>query len=120
VLYRLFADLTLLVHLAFVAFVMLGGFLVLRWPRLAWLHVPAVLWGAGIEIAGGICPLTPLENALRHAAGDAGYAGGFVEHYLVGLLYPTGLTRSTQFVLAGLVVVVNAVAYYLVLKRRRN
>jgi len=78
--YRLLADSVLLAHAAFVAFVVLGGLLALRWPRLAWLHLPAATWGAGIEFAGGICPLTPLENHWRRLAGEQGYAGGFFEH----------------------------------------
>ena len=116
--YRLLADLVLVVHAAFVAFVMLGGLAVLRWPRLAWLHLPVVLWGAGIEFFGGICPLTPLENRWRRLAGDQGYAGGFVEHYIVALLYPDGLSRTIQIVLGLLVIVVNASIYAYVWRRR--
>ena len=110
-LYRVLADLVLVVHAAFVAFVMLGGLLVLRWPRMAWLHLPAVLWGAGIELLGGICPLTPLENRWRQLAGGDGYPGDFVEHYVVALLYPDGLTRSIQVALGVLAVVVNLAIY---------
>ncbi len=117
--YRLFADLLVLIHLGFVLFVVLGGLLVLRWPRLLWLHLPAAAWGAWIEVAGWICPLTPLENALRHRAGEAGYGGGFIVHYLLGLLYPEGLTREDQFVLSGIVVAVNLIAYAILLRRRR-
>ena len=116
--YRLLADLVLIVHAAFVAFVMLGGLGVLRWPRLAWLHLPVVLWGAGIEFLGGICPLTPLENQWRQLAGEQGYAGGFVEHYIVALLYPDGLSRTIQIVLGLLVIVVNASIYAYVWRRR--
>lgn len=115
--YRLLADLLVLVHLAFVLFVVLGGLLVLRWPRLAWLHIPAAAWGAFIEAVGWICPLTPLENLLRRHAGEAGYAGGFIEHYIITLLYPPGLTRNVQFVLTAIVVAVN-LAVYAVLFRR--
>jgi len=118
-LYRLLADLVFIVHAAFVAFVMLGGLAVLRWPRLAWLHLPVVLWGAGIEFLGGICPLTPLENRWRELAGDQGYPGGFVEHYIVALLYPDGLTRSIQVALGLLVVVVNVAVYAYAWRRRR-
>jgi hypothetical protein len=117
-LYRLLADLVLVVHAAFVAFVMLGGVAVLRWPRMAWLHLPVALWGAGIEFLGGICPLTPLENRWRQLAGDQGYAGGFVEHYIVALLYPDGLTRSIQVALGLLVVVVNVAIYAYAWQRR--
>jgi hypothetical protein len=116
--YRLLADLVLVAHAAFVAFVMLGGLAVLRWPRLAWLHLPVVLWGAGIEFFGGICPLTPLENRWRQLAGDQGYAGGFVDHYIVALLYPDGLTRSVQMALGLLVLVVNVAIYAYAWRRR--
>ena len=116
--YRLLADLVLVVHAAFVAFVMLGGLAVLRWPRLAWLHLPVVLWGAGIEFFGGVCPLTPLENRWRQLAGDQGYAGGFVDHYIVALLYPDGLTRSVQVALGLLVLVVNVAIYAYAWRRR--
>lgn len=114
----LLADAVVLVHAAFVAFVVLGGLLVLRWPRLAWIHLPAVAWGAGIEFAGGICPLTPLENHLRALAHQQGYAGGFVEHYLLGLLYPQGLTRDIQYALGALVLAVNFAVYARAWRRR--
>jgi hypothetical protein len=117
--YGLLADAVLLAHAAFVAFVVLGGVLVLRWPRLAWLHLPVVAWGAGIEFTGGICPLTPLENHLRALAHQQGYAGGFIEHYVFGLLYPDGLTREVQFALGTGVLVLNAVVYAWLWRRRR-
>lgn len=109
--YRLLADLVVVVHFGFVLFVMLGGLLVIRWPKLAWLHVPAALWGALIMFGGWICPLTPLENHFARLGGEAGYEGGFVERYLVAVLYPEGLTRATQVVLGLLVLVVNFAAY---------
>jgi Protein of Unknown function (DUF2784) len=115
--YGVLADLVLVVHLGFVLFVALGGLLVLRWPRLAWIHLPAAAWGALIEFTGGICPLTPLENRLRVLAGEAGYAGGFVEHYVTAVLYPDGLTRGAQVVLGVLVLLVNAVIYRRLLRR---
>lgn len=115
--YRLLADFTLILHAAFVAFVMLGALLVLRWPRIAWIHLPAVLWGAGIELLGGICPLTPLENHFRRLAGGQGYASGFIEHYVIPVLYPDALTRRFQVVLGILVLVTNAVIYGWVLWR---
>jgi hypothetical protein len=117
--YRILADAVLLLHFAFVAFVVLGGLFVLRWPRLAWLHLPAALWGAAIEFAGAVCPLTPLENRLRALGGGAGYSGGFIQHYLVSLIYPAGLTRPIQIALGILVVAIN-LAIYLCLWRRRH
>ncbi len=118
--YRLLADAVLLAHAGFVAFVVLGGLLVLRWPRLAWVHLPVVAWGAGIEFTGGICPLTPLENSLRAAAHQQGYPDGFVEHYVFGLLYPDGLTHGAQLALGVLVLAVNAAVYAVAWRRRRR
>src|SRR6266705_3428635 len=109
--YRALADGVVLLHAAFVAFVMLGGFLAWRWRAVLWAHVPAALWGAAIEYAGLICPLTPLENALRARAGLEGYRGGFVEHYLIPLLYPAGLTRPAQALLGTFVFFGNLVSY---------
>lgn len=106
------------VHLAFVLFVVLGGLLVLRWPRLVWLHLPAAVWGVCIELLGWICPLTPLEIHLRHKAGLAGYEGGFVEHYLIPVLYPTTLTRSIQILLGLLVLSIYTVLYGWIFLRR--
>ncbi|MEN3278165.1 MAG: hypothetical protein V7631_3955 [Massilia sp.] len=116
-LYAALAVLVLLVHLGFVLFVVLGALLVQRRPRLAWLHLPAAGWGVFVELSGRGCPLTALENLLRLRAGLAGYAGGFVEHYLLGLLYPGALTRALQCVLAGLVLAIN-LALYARLRRR--
>ncbi|MGY8526551.1 DUF2784 domain-containing protein [Paracidovorax citrulli] len=107
----LLADAVVVLHLVFVAFVVAGGLLVWRWPALAWLHVPAALWGATVEWTGWICPLTPLENRLRSAAGQVGYESGFVEHYLLPLLYPAALSRETQLVLGAVVVLVNVAIY---------
>lgn len=118
--YRLAADAVLVVHALFVAFVVAGGLLVLRWPRLAWLHLPCAAWGALIEFAGWICPLTPLENRLRRLGGEAGYEGGFVETYLLAALYPEGLSRPVQWALGGLVLAVNAAVYAWILARRRR
>jgi len=115
--YRALADLVLVVHLAFVLFVVLGGLLVLRWPRVALLHVPAAIWGVLIEYTGWICPLTPLENSLRRSGGEAGYSGGFIQHYIQPLLYPAGLTRGTQIVLGSLALLVNLTAYGVVIAR---
>ena len=115
--YGLMADLLLLLHGGFVLFVVVGGLLVLRWPGLAWLHAPAALWGATIEFAGFICPLTPLENTWRRAAGEEGYQGGFIEHYVTAALYPAGLTRTVQVVLGLLVLGVNGWVYWKVWER---
>ncbi len=117
---QVLADAVLLLHLAFVVFVFGGGLLVARWPKLAWVHLPAAVWGAVVEFAGWICPLTPLENRLRERAGQAGYAGDFVEHYLLLLIYPSGLTASTQLVLGLLVLSVNLVIYTAVFARLRG
>jgi hypothetical protein len=117
VIYRILADLTVVLHFAFILFVVAGGLAVLRYPRLIWLHLPAAVWGAGIEFTGWICPLTPLEQTLRVLAGEAGYSGGFVEHYLHALIYPSGLTSEIQIVLGVVVVAVN-MAVYLVIWRR--
>ena len=114
------ADILVVLHLAFVLFVLLGGLLVYRWPRWAWLHVPAFAWGAVIEFNGWICPLTPLEQRFRAAAGEGGYSGGFVEHYLLPMLYPEGLTREIQLGLGLLVLGVNAVVYGAWLWRMRR
>jgi len=114
------ADLVVLLHFGFIVFVLAGGLLVLRRPRYAWLHLPAVAWGAGIELFGGVCPLTPLENALRRAAGEAGYAEGFIAHYLLPLIYPAGLTREIQIGLGLLVLLVNVLIYGSVALRRRR
>jgi len=118
--YRLLADLVLLVHAFFVAFVVLGGLAVLRWPRIAWVHLPVVAWGAGIEFMGGICPLTPLENHWRRLAGEQGYGGGFVEHYLLAALYPDGLTRGVQVALGLVVLAVNAAIYGYIWRRKKT
>lgn len=112
------ADILVLLHLAFIVFVGLGGLLVFRWPRWAWAHVPAFAWGALIEFNGWVCPLTPWEQRLRQAAGENGYSGGFVEHYLLPLIYPAGLTREVQLMLGLLVLVVNALVYGFLFWRR--
>ena len=115
--WRILADLLVGLHLAFAAFVVFGGFLTWRWRRAVFLHLPALAWGFWIETSGQICPLTPLEIHLRHLAGEAGYHGGFLNHYVVPVLYPPGLTRPDQWVLAGLLLLINVVAYGVLLKR---
>lgn len=122
--YALAADLVLVVHFAFIVFVVAGGLLVLRWPRAAWVHLPAALWGATVEACGWTCPLTPLENALRvqaalHTGGTgSAYAGDFIGHYLLPLIYPEALTRELQWLFAGLLLLVNAAIYSVVWRRR--
>ncbi|MEM8964433.1 MAG: DUF2784 domain-containing protein [Acidobacteriota bacterium] len=108
---RLLADFVLVVHLFFVLFVLFGGFLVVFRRHWIWAHIPAALWGVAISVGGWICPLTPLENRLRVMAGEAGYQQGFVEHYILPVLYPPGLTAEIQLVLAAIVVAINALAY---------
>jgi hypothetical protein len=120
VLYGLLADLVLVAHLAFVGFVVLGGFLVWRWRRLAWIHIPVALWGAAIVVTGFTCPLTPLENRLQRLGGRAGYQGGFIEHYITAVIYPAGLTRQTQIVLGAAVLALNLVVYWRVLALSRR
>jgi hypothetical protein len=105
------ADAVVLLHLLFIAFVVGGAALLPRWPRLVWLHLPALLWGFYVETTGSVCPLTPLENLLRERAGAQGYAGGFISNYLLPLLYPPGLTHKQQWLLALGVAVVNALLY---------
>ncbi len=114
------ADAVVLVHFGFIVFVVGGGLLAMRWPRVAWVHLPAAAWGAGIVLIGGLCPLTPLENALRRASGEAGYGGGFIDQYLLALIYPIGLTRDVQTALGLLVVAVNLCVYAIVWMRRRR
>ena len=109
--YNLLADLVVLVHFLFVLFSLLGALLVIRWRKMMWLHLPAALWAAGIEFSGNICPLTPLENWLRIRGGGAGYAGDFIGHYLMRLLYPSGLTRDVQILLGVIVVGINIGIY---------
>ncbi len=117
-LFSILADATVVVHLAFVVFVVCGGLLVIRWRRIVWVHLPAVVWGAWIEFAGWICPLTPLENWLRARAGGPTYAATFTEHYLLPLLYPATLTREIQWGLGLIVILVNVAIYAAVIRRR--
>jgi hypothetical protein len=116
---RWLADAIVGLHFAFILFVVLGGLLALRWPRLAWVHVPVAIWGALIEFVGFTCPLTPLENWLRQRGGERGYAGGFIDHYIVPIVYPPGLTREVQLVLGTLVLLLNAWVYARVWRRHR-
>ncbi len=115
---RMLVEALLVLHLLFIVFAVAGGFLVLRWPLLVWLHIPAAVWAALIALVGGICPLTELENSLRHGAGMAGYPDGFVGSLLIPIIYPHGLTRFLQIMLGVSVIGLNGVAYGLLLKRR--
>ena len=117
--YAVLANLVVGAHLLFVAFVVLGGVLVLRWPRVAWVHVPCAVWGGVVELMGWICPLTPLENELRRHAGEGAYGTTFLEHYVIPLLYPGALTREIQIGLGVGVVALNLTVYALVVRRRR-
>ncbi len=114
------ADAVLVAHGVFIAWALLGALAVWRRPWLAVLHLPALAWGLWIEASGGICPLTPLENSLRRAAGEIGYQGGFIEHYLGGIIYPAGLTRPAQWLAAGVLALVNVGIYGLLILRRRR
>jgi hypothetical protein len=114
----LLADAIVLAHVAFVLFVLLGGLLVVRWRRLAWLHLPAAAWGAWVEFANRVCPLTPLENWLRARGGDSTYAVSFVEQYVMPLLYPAALSRELQWLLGAVVVAVNLGVYAWMMRRR--
>ena len=117
---RLLADLVVVLHLAFILFATLGGLLVLKWRWVAWAHVPAAAWGAFIELTGGICPLTPLETSLRAAAGQDAYEGDFVQHYLLPIVYPAGLTTDVQYVLGIVLLVLNASIYAFLWRRERG
>jgi len=114
------ADAIVALHFAFVLFVVLGASLVLRWPRVAWFHVPAVIWGALVEFTGWICPLTPLENRLRRSAGETGYQGDFIAHYVLPMLYPNGLTRQDQLLLGSAALAINIAIYALAFVRHRR
>lgn len=119
-LHGILADILMVLHLAFIVYVLLGGLLSLRWPRNTWLHLPCAAWGALIEFTGWICPLTPLEIRWRILAGQEGYDDGFVSHYVMPLVYPPGLTRSLQFWLGVGVILLNLAVYALVIWRWRR
>jgi hypothetical protein len=118
--YRILADITLVVHLAFIVFAMMGALLVLKWRWLIFIHIPAAVWGVLIQFMGWICPLTPLENCLRRSAGQSGYEGGFIDHYLLPVIYPDGLTPNIQFILGTVVLILNLVLYLIVIMRIRK
>jgi len=119
--YSIAADALVILHLAFIVFVMLGGLLLLKWRRLSYLHLPAVVWGTLVELRGWLCPLTPLEQHFRTLAGETGYSGGFIQHYLLPLIYPAGLTREVQTILAICLISSNLVIYTVIyVKYRRD
>ena len=118
--YRILADATAIFHLAFVLFVAFGGLLVLRWRKLAWVHLPVAIWGALIEIANWTCPLTTYENTFRVRAGIQGYQEGFIAHHIYRLIYPPGLTRGVQLAIAIIVFVINTAVYARVFPIRRR
>lgn len=119
--YSVAADALVILHLLFIVFVMLGGLLLLKWRWLFYLHMPAVAWGILVELQGWLCPLTPLEQHFRTLAGETGYSGGFVQHYLLPIIYPAGLTRELQTIIAISVISVNLVIYTLIyVKYRRD
>ena len=118
-LFRLAADGVLILHLAFIVFALLGGVLAARWRWMPFVHLPAASWGVLVELTGGICPLTHLENRFRVAAGQSGYAESFIEHYVLAIIYPAGITQGVQFVLAGVVVAFNIAIYGWLFSRRR-
>ena len=118
--YRIAADGVVVLHLGFILFVFLGGLTLLRWPRMIWVHVPAAVWGGLVELIGAPCPLTPLENHLRTGGQAETYSGGFIDHYIMPIVYPPGLTRETQVVLGVLVVAVNCIIYFKILTRPKK
>ncbi len=118
--YRVAADFVLVTHFAFIVLVVAGGLMVVRYAWFAWIHLPAACWGAFVELTGRICPLTKFENYLRVNAGQEGYADSFVEHYILPVIYPAGLTRNIQLLLAGLVIAVNVIIYATILLRKKR
>ena len=119
-LHRIAADGLVLFHLAFILFVLFGGLLVLKWRPLIWLHLPAALWGVCVEVLHLPCPLTTWENLTRHAAGETGYGGGFIDHYVWPIIYPAGLTPAIQWLLGAAVLGINLLIYAALIKRRTH
>jgi hypothetical protein len=118
--YNVLANAIVLAHFLFIAFVICGGLLVIRWPRLAVVHLPAVVWGAAVEIYGLVCPITPLENHFRMLAGDTSYSGDFIARYLLLVIYPENLTTTIQQLLGWLVIAVNVIIYIVVIRKYRK
>ena len=118
--YNVLVNAIVLAHFLFIAFVICGGLLVIRWPRLAVVHLPAVVWGAAVEIYGLVCPITPLENHFRMLAGDTSYSGDFIARYLLLVIYPENLTTTIQQLLGRLVIAVNVIIYIVVIRKYRK
>ena len=118
--YNVFADTIVLAHFLFIVFVICGGLLVIRWPNMAFAHLPAAIWGAAVEIFGWICPLTPIENHFHALAGDSSYSGDFITRYLLPVIYPENLTTSIQQIFGGLVIAVNVIIYIIVIRKHRR
>jgi hypothetical protein len=116
----LLADLVVLIHLAFVIFAVLGALLIFKWRWIILLHLPAAFWAIYIEISGGICPLTPLENSLRSNSGESAYSGGFIEYYVLPVLYPSGLTKDVQLLLGITLLMINMIIYWLFFRQARR
>jgi hypothetical protein len=117
--YKLLADAVVLAHFLFIAFVVCGGLLVIRWPRIAFVHLPAAVWGAVVEIFGWVCPLTPLENHFHLLAGKSSYSGDFIARYLMPVIYPENLTATIQQVFGGLVIIINLIFYIIAIQKER-
>ena len=115
--FALAADLLIIVHLGFIGFVILGGFMLLKWRWLIFVHLPAVLWGVLLEFQGWICPLTPLEQALRRMSGQQGYTGGFIQHYILPVIYPPALNEDIQLILGILLILINVIIYLWVFQK---
>ena len=118
--YNVLADTIVVTHFLFIVFVICGGLLVIRWPRISFVHLPAAVWGTTVEIFGWVCPLTPLENHFRNLAGDASYSGDFIVRYLLPVIYPENLTTTIQQLLGGLVIAVNVIIYIVVIRKHRK
>ena len=118
--YNILADAIVVAHFLFIAFVVFSGLLVIRWPRIAFVHLPSAIWGAAVEIFGWICPLTPLENHFRYLAGKTSYNGDFIAHYLLPIIYPENLTVAIQQVLGVLVIIINIIFYIIALRKHKH
>lgn len=118
--YNVLADAIVITHFLFIIFVVGGGLLVIRWPKIAFVHLPAAVWGAAVELFGWICPLTPLENRFRDLAGETSYSGDFIARYLLPVIYPENLTTSIQYLLGGLVIAVNVIIYVIAIRKHRK